>query len=52
MEKILFGFEIVLKNDFSKNMKSKIELFADDVKILVRSLSKETTQMDLKKFSY
>ena len=29
-----------------------IKLFSDAVKIPIRSLSKETTQMDLNKFSY
>ena len=33
----------------SNDIKSEIRLYADDVKLLVRALSKETMQMDLKK---
>ena len=38
-------FLICIK-DLSNDIKSEIQLFADDVKLLVRPLSKETTRMD------
>ena len=39
-------------NDFPNYIKSVIKLFADDVKVLLRPLSKETTQMDINKLPY
>ena len=37
---------------FINDLKSEIKLFADDVKLHVRPLSKETTQLDLNTFSF
>ena len=34
-------------NDLHNHIKSEIELFADNVKLFVRPLSQEITQMDL-----
>ena len=41
---------LIFRNDLLNDIKSKIELFAD-VKVLVRPLLKEITQMDLNKLS-
>ena len=37
---------------FIKNIKSEIELFAHDIKLLLRPLSKEMTQKDINKLLY
>ena len=39
-------------NDVPNDIKSEIKLFADDVKLLVRPLSKETSPIDLNELSY
>ena len=39
-------------DDLPNDAESEIKLFADDVSLLVRPLSKEITQTDLNKLSY
>ena len=39
-------------NDLPNDIKSKIRLFVDDIKLLVKPLSKEIIQMDINKLSY
>ena len=43
---------LVFINDLPKDVKSEIEVFADNVKLLVRPLCKEITQTDLNKLSF
>ena len=45
---LFLKFINVLPND----IKSEIELFVDDVKLVLKQLLKETTQLDLNKLSY
>ena len=49
LEHLVF-FKVI--NDFTNDIKSEIKLFADDVRLLVRLLSKEITQIDLNKLSF
>ena len=49
LEPLLF---LIFINDLPNDIKSEIELFAGDVKLLVRPLSKEITLMYLNKLSY
>ena len=44
--------KLIFINDLPNGIKSEIEIFVDDIKLVVRPLSKETTQMDQKKLSY
>ena len=43
---------LIFKNDLSNAIKSETERFAEDVKLLVRPLWKETVQINLNKLSY
>ena len=43
---------LIFIKDLSNDIKSEIKSFANDVKLLVRPLSEETTQIDLNKLSY
>ena len=43
---------LIFINNLPNDMKSEIEIFGDDVKVLVWSLSEEITQIDLIKLSY
>ena len=42
---------LIFINDLPNDLKSGIKLSADDVKLLVRPLSKEITHMDINKLS-
>ena len=43
---------LIFINDLCNDIESEIELLTNDVKLLVRPLSKEITQMDLNELSY
>ena len=43
---------LIFIKDFTNDIKSEIKVFGDDIKRLVRPLSREITQMDLNKLSY
>ena len=43
---------LIFINDLPNDIKSEIELFADDAKLFARPLSKEMTKIDLNKLSY
>ena len=47
-----FCFFLIFISASANDIKPEIKLFADDVKLLVRLLSKETIQMDLNRLSY
>ena len=43
---------LIFINELTNDIKSEIKLFALDVKLFVRALLKETTQMNVDKLSY
>ena len=42
---------LIFINDLSNDIKSKIRMFADVVKLIIKPISKETTLMDVNKLS-
>ena len=43
---------LIVINNLPNDIKTEIKIFADDVKLHVRPLSKETTLMDLNKLTH